>query len=55
MVNTYRVSTNQPLYPEYLDMLKPNSEREVELDDTLNAWLHANDEEREVANERNPF
>ena len=55
MVNTYRVSTNQPLYPEYLDILKPNSEREIELDDTLNAWLHANDEEREVANERNPF
>ena len=64
MVNTYRLSHNQSLYTEYLDILKPNSE--VELDDTLNAWLHQNDDgttapnpvveaERGPTNERNPF
>jgi len=56
MVNTHRLSTNQTLYPEYLDILLTNSQ-DVELDDTLNAWLHANDEEAErgPTNERNPF
>ena len=55
MVNTYRLSNNLPLYTEYLDIIRPDSG--VEQDDTLNAWLHANDEEAErgPTNERNPF
>ena len=56
MVNTHRLSTNQTLYPEYFDILLTNSQV-VELDDTLNAWLHANGEEAErgPTYERNPF
>ena len=55
MVNTYRLSHNMSLYTEYLDIIKPDSG--VEQDDTLNAWIHANDEEAErgPSNERNPF
>jgi hypothetical protein len=55
MVNTYRLSNNMSLYTEYLDILKPSSG--IELDDTVNAWLHAHDEEAErgPTNERNPF
>ena len=58
MVNTHRLSRNESLYPEYLDLLKSGpSDSAIELDDTLNAWLHANDEnvERGPTNERNPF